>query len=87
MLDFHSVLDAAQHLPTQDRLRLIEALWDSVPADADVPLHDDWGPELERRISQIENGTASAVPWATIRDEALARIGHGNAGSNVYCVE
>lgn len=74
---FETVLGAAQNLPTDDRLRLIEALWDSVPPDVDVPLHGDWGPELEKRVAEIESGAASSVPWSKIRDEALARIGHG----------
>lgn len=78
MTSFDTVLDAAQNLPTDDRLRLIEALWDSVPPDVDVPLHADWGPELEKRVAEIESGASTSVPWSTIRDEALARIGHGN---------
>ena len=77
--DFGSVLRAAQHLPTDDRLRLIAELWDTVPPDADFPIHPDWGLELERRVAAINDGTASAVPWSTVRDEALARIGYGDA--------
>ena len=49
-----------------------------VPPDADVPTHADWGPELEKRVAEIESGTATSVSWSKIRDEALARIGHGN---------
>lgn len=78
MTSFDTVLDAAQNLPTDDRLRLIEALWNSVPPDVDVPLHADWEQELEKRVAEIESGAAPSVPWSTIRDEALARIGHGN---------
>jgi len=78
MADFNSVLGDAQQLPPEDRLRLIDALWESVPADLDVPLHPDWAPELERRVAAIKAGTTSSIPWATIREEALARIGHGN---------
>lgn len=78
MTSFDTVLDAAQNLPTDDRLRLIEALWNSVPPDVDVPLHADWEQELERRVAEIESGATPSVPWSTIRDEALARIGHGN---------
>ena len=77
MTSFDTVLDAAQNLPTDDRLRLIEALWDSVPPDVDVPLHADWGPELEKRVAEIESGAASGVPWCIIRNEAFARIGLG----------
>jgi putative addiction module component (TIGR02574 family) len=75
MPDFNTVLDDARRLPPDDRLRLIDALWESVPADLDVPLHPDWAPELERRVAAIEAGTATTIPWTTIREEALARIG------------
>ena len=78
MVDFNSVFSEAQLLSTEDQLGLIDALWDLVPPDADLPLHEDWAAELERRVASIESGSASTVPWATIRKEALARIGHGN---------
>jgi len=78
MADFDSVLSRARQLSAEDRLRLIDALWELVPPEADLPLHEDWAPELERRVAAIEAGAATTVPWTTIRDEALARIGHGN---------
>ena len=77
MANFHSVLSEARQLSAEDRLRLIDALWDSVPRELDLPLHEDWAPELQRRVAALEAGTATTVPWTTIRDEALARIGHG----------
>jgi putative addiction module component (TIGR02574 family) len=77
MADYHSVLREARQLSAEDRLRLIDALWDSVPPEIDLPLREDWAPELERRVAALEAGTATTVPWRTIRDEALARIGHG----------
>jgi len=78
MVDFNSVLTEARQLSAEDRLRLIDALWESVPPDADVPLHEDWAPELERRVAALEAGESPTVAWTRIRDEALARIGHGN---------
>ncbi len=78
MSDFNSVLDGARQLSADDQLRLIDALWDLVPAEATLPLHEDWAPELERRVAAIRAG-AKTVPWTTIRDEALARIGHGKS--------
>ncbi len=79
MLDFDSVFDGARQLSADDRLRLIEALWDMVPAEANLPLHEDWAPELERRVAAIRAGSAETVPWSKVRDEALARIGHGKS--------
>jgi putative addiction module component (TIGR02574 family) len=77
MSAFDSVLSAAQRLSEKDRLRLIDALWDSVPADADAPFSDEWAREIERRVADLDAGTAKTVPWSRIRDEALARVGHG----------
>ena len=78
MVDLNSILSEARQLSAEDRLRLIDALWESVPPETDLPLHEDWAPELERRVVSLEAGTSTTVPWTSIRDEALARIGHGN---------
>jgi putative addiction module component (TIGR02574 family) len=80
MVDFNAVFNAAQQLQPADRLRLIDALWDTVPTDAELPLHDDWGAELEKRVAAIQSGEAELIPWTEIRQAALARIGHGTTG-------
>ena len=77
MQNFESVLGAAEQLPISDQLRLIEALWNSVPPDAEIPLHSEWEAVLTERVARLENGTAKTIPWETIRQEALARIGYG----------
>lgn len=79
MSDFDSVLSAARRLPDEDRLRLIDALWESVPPDRNAPFSDDWAREIERRVAELDAGTAPTIPWPEIRDEALARRGHGKA--------
>lgn len=79
MADFETVLNHARQLSEAERLRLISELWDSVPEHADLPLHGQWAPELERRVAAIEAGSATTVPWETIRSEALARIGHDHS--------
>ena len=77
MTDFSSVLAAAQGLPEQDRLRLIDALWETVPPESEAPFSDEWAREIERRVSELDAGTAKTTAWPRIRDEALARIDHG----------
>ena len=77
MNDFRSVLSAAQQLPEPDRLRLIDALWETVPAESEAPFSDEWAGEIERRVAELQAGAVKTVPWSQIRDEALARIGHG----------
>jgi putative addiction module component (TIGR02574 family) len=75
MHDFQSVLSAAQQLPEQDRLRLIDALWETVPAESEAPFSGEWAREIERRVAELDAGTAKTVPWSQIRDEVLGRIG------------
>jgi putative addiction module component (TIGR02574 family) len=79
MIDFNSVLNDARRLSESERLRLIDALWESVPDDANLPLDEAWAAELERRVAEIQSGAVETVPWETIRAEALARIGHGDS--------
>jgi putative addiction module component (TIGR02574 family) len=76
MPDFQSILSAARDLPAEDRIRLIDALWETVSA-SDESFSREWVEEIERRVAELEQGTAEIIPWSTIRDEALARIGHG----------
>jgi putative addiction module component (TIGR02574 family) len=75
--DYNSILSAAQQLPQTDRLRLIDALWDTVPDDSALPFSEEWMREIKRRSAELQSGAAATTPWEQIRDEALARIGHG----------
>ncbi len=74
MCNFDSVLSAAQRLSAQDRLRLIDALWETVSPDSEAPFTDEWLREIQRRVAEFDGGTAETVPWSRIRDEALGRI-------------
>ena len=41
MTDFSSILSSAQRLPEKERLRLIDALWDTVPSDSEAPFSEE----------------------------------------------
>lgn len=74
MSDYLSVLSAAQNLPERDRLRLIDALWDTVSPEVEAPFSDEWAREIERRVAELDAGSAKTIPWSQIRAEALARL-------------
>ena len=45
-----------QQLPVQERMRLVEDLWDSIAADEHaLPLTDDQKAELDRRLDAYES--------------------------------
>jgi putative addiction module component (TIGR02574 family) len=80
VLNYESLLADASRLPVVDRIELIGALWDTVPADSLPPLSDEWVEEIRRRSAEYESGSVGTVPWEQVRADALRRV--GATGSN-----
>jgi putative addiction module component (TIGR02574 family) len=59
-------------LSPEERLRLIEQLWDSL-ADEDVPLPPAQATELERRLASFDADRARAVGWDELKTELTRR--------------
>lgn len=54
-------------LTPQQRLALIEALWDSLEQE-DVPVTPAQAAELDRRMASYEQDAANAQPWDAVRE-------------------
>jgi putative addiction module component (TIGR02574 family) len=64
-----SILQQALRLPVEQRLELVEELWDSIAADASqVPVPDWHKAELDRRLAEPR---AERLTW----DEVQKRLG------------
>ena len=63
-----STIDIAK-LSTQERLELLERLWDSLSPEA-IPMTDAQIAELDRRLDELDREGAVGIPW----DEVLERI-------------
>lgn len=74
MVTFESVLHAARQLSPDDRMRLLDALWDMEPHAPDPPLDPAWNEELDRRLRELEADPSKAIPWETIREELRVRV-------------
>jgi putative addiction module component (TIGR02574 family) len=56
------------HLSIEERLVLVEEIWDSIAADsAAVPLTDAQRAELQKRIEEDDAGPEEVTPWEQIR--------------------
>jgi putative addiction module component (TIGR02574 family) len=65
------LLEEAEKLPLEERLELVEALWDSIAADASVdrlPLPEWHRIELERRIAEFDADPEAGSSWEEVRD-------------------
>lgn len=75
MPSYEALLADAGSLPVADRIQLIEALWDTVPADSVPSLSDEWRVEIQRRSAEYDSGLVQTTPWEQVRNDALRRIG------------
>jgi len=58
-------------LSRDERLKLLEKLWDSL-SDQDVPLTAGQREELDRRLDDLDREGPRGIPW----DEVLDRLEH-----------
>jgi putative addiction module component (TIGR02574 family) len=64
----HEVLQAALRLPKEDRARIADALYESLPAEDEV-FSAEFKAELERRYQEAIRGEVELIPWSQLRDE------------------
>ena len=62
-------------LPIDERLTLVEEIWDSIAADTGaVPLTDAQRLELEKRIAEDDAQPDDVTPWEQVKASTLARL-------------
>jgi putative addiction module component (TIGR02574 family) len=62
-------------LNVEDRIALVQAIWDSIAAQPHPPLLTEaQRQELQRRLEDHEANPNEVVPWEQIKAEALARF-------------
>lgn len=63
-------------LPIEERLTLVEEIWDSIAADAGaVPLTEAQRIELEKRIDEDDANPQDVIPWDQVKASTLSRLG------------
>lgn len=71
-------------LPVEERLRLVEATWDSIAEVPDeVPLTAEEAAELERRLADDEKNPGVGSPWAEARERLERGIDGQRGGRKV----
>ena len=61
-------------LSVEERLSLIERVWDSLSeTSTHVPITDSQREELDRRIDELEREGPVGIPWEDLLDEIKSR--------------
>jgi putative addiction module component (TIGR02574 family) len=73
-MDVLATIKEITSLSVEDRLKFVEAIWESIAAEPEgLPLTEAQKRELERRIAAHSASPDEAIPWEVVRAEALAR--------------
>lgn len=69
------VLDEALHLPIPARAFLAEKLLESLDAEPDFEISEEWHHEIIRRCEEIDSGAIQPIPAETVFMRAFESIG------------
>jgi putative addiction module component (TIGR02574 family) len=70
---FEKVRDAAMELSVEERSWLAEQLWSSARTAHEQEIDRAWVVEVERRLKEIEDGTAELIPAEEVFRELRAK--------------
>ena len=82
MADTAKTLEDLRKLPIDERIQLVEDLWDSIAEDSlerDFAVTPELAAELDRRLAEYEADPGSALPWEVVRDR-IRRLAGGGPG-------
>lgn len=66
-------MSAVLELPVAERLRLVEAIWDSIAEHPDaLPLSDAEREELDRRWADYLKNPAAGASWSEVKPRIIA---------------
>jgi putative addiction module component (TIGR02574 family) len=73
-MDLAAALDEMASLSVEERIRLVEAIWETIVAEPGQPeLTDAQKQELQRRLAAHAAEPGKVIPWEKVKAEALAR--------------
>ena len=73
----NAVLAQALQLPPEERADVAKLLIASLDEPGDEDVEAAWLAEVERRLQDVDRGTATFEPWEVVRARLAARL-HAN---------
>jgi len=65
-------------LPVEERLALVEQIWDSIAADSSaVPLTGTQHAQLQKRMEEDDAHPGDVMSWEQVKASTLSRLGKG----------
>jgi putative addiction module component (TIGR02574 family) len=75
-MDIPATIAEIESLSIDDRLRIVEAIWDSIAVESEnLPLTEAQRQELERRLADHDANPDDGIPWDAVKAHTLKRLG------------
>lgn len=69
------LLDQARKLSVDERVELVEAIWNSIAdQQAVLPITEAQKSELDRRLADHQANPGDVIPWTEVKAEAITRL-------------
>jgi putative addiction module component (TIGR02574 family) len=74
-MDYQSVLNQVETWPIDQRIRLVQDVWDQLADQGLEPeLTEELKAELDRRIEEMDRNPDAGIPWEAAKAHVLARF-------------
>jgi putative addiction module component (TIGR02574 family) len=74
-MDLQTVLTEIESWPIEDRIRLVQEVWDRLADQGHEPeISGEMRAEIDRRLAAHEANPEAAIPWEQVEAEALSRL-------------
>lgn len=74
-MDYQSVLNEVESWPIDDRVRLVQDVWDQLADHGYEPeISEEMKAELDRRIEEMDRNFDAGVPWEEVKARVLGRL-------------
>ena len=73
------VFDDALKLGDNERAELAARLIDSLDSDREQDVEEAWAAEIEKRLEELDQDTATTIPWSEVRQRIM---GNGDESAN-----
>jgi putative addiction module component (TIGR02574 family) len=68
------ILKEALALPAETRAALADSLLESLDNEIEPSAYEEWEREIQRRIAEVEAGTAKTIPWSEARARLMSHL-------------
>lgn len=74
-MDYRSVLEEVESWPVDERIRLVQDVWDRlVDRGYEPELTEGMKAELDRRVEELDRNPDAGVPWEEVKARVLGRL-------------